>query len=93
MNSEKVFDFYGFGLYSKTCVKWQLYERRKISFQNQLSFNAGKKYCRMLTLEHSAIPLTFIELPFVIKIFVLSTFEWPFYTGFTVVLILPYTVL
>ena len=25
----------------------------------------------------------FIKLPFVIKIFVLSIFEWPFYTGFT----------
>ena len=27
---------------------------------------------------------TFIKLPFVIKIFVLSIFEWPFYTGITV---------
>ena len=27
---------------------------------------------------------TFIKLPFVINIFVLSIFEWPFYTGFTV---------
>ena len=34
--------------------------------------------------EHSAILLTFIKLPFVIKIIVLSIFEWPFYTGFTV---------
>ena len=34
--------------------------------------------------EHSAILLTFIKLPFVIKIFVLSIFEWLFYTGFTV---------
>ena len=33
---------------------------------------------------HSAILSTFIKLPFVIKIFVLSFFEWPFYTGFTV---------
>ena len=31
--------------------------------------------------EHSAILSTFIKLPFVIKIVVLSTFEWPFYTG------------
>ena len=38
----------------------------------------------MLPLEHSAILLTFIKLPFVIKIFVLSFFERPFYTGFTV---------
>ena len=33
--------------------------------------------------EHSAILSTSIKLPFVIKIFVLSTFEKPFYTGFT----------
>ena len=34
--------------------------------------------------EHSAILSTFIKLPFVIKIFVLFIFEWPFYTCFTV---------
>ena len=39
----------------------------------------------MLQGEHSAILLTFIKLPFVIKIFVLSIFEWPLKTGFTVV--------
>ena len=38
----------------------------------------------MLQGEHSVIRLTFIKLPFVIKIFVLSIFEWPFETGFTV---------
>ena len=38
----------------------------------------------MLQVEHSAILSTFIKLPIVIKIFVLSIFEWPFYTGFTV---------
>ena len=38
----------------------------------------------MLQWEHSAILSTSIKLPFVIKIFVLSSFEWPFYTGFTV---------
>ena len=31
--------------------------------------------------------LTFFKLSFVIKIFFLSIYEWPFYTGFTVVLI------
>ena len=36
--------------------------------------------------EHSAILLTFIKLPFVIKIFVLSIFEWLSYTDFTVVM-------
>ena len=31
----------------------------------------------MLQREHSAILLTFIKLPFVIKTYVLSMFEWP----------------
>ena len=35
-------------------------------------------------MEHSAILLTFIKLQFVIQIFVLSIFEWPFYRGFTI---------
>ena len=34
--------------------------------------------------EHSAKLSTFIKLSFVIKIFVLSIFEWPLKTGFTV---------
>ena len=34
--------------------------------------------------EHSAILPIFIVLPFVIKIFVLSIFEWSLYTGYTV---------
>ena len=38
----------------------------------------------MLQREHSAILLTFIKLPFVIKIFVLSIFEWLLKSGFTV---------
>ena len=70
--------------YSKTCVKRPLSKRQKISFQDQLSLNAGQKYCRMFQREHSAILLTFIKLPFVIKIFVLSIFDCPFYTHFTV---------
>ena len=37
----------------------------------------------MLQGEHSAILSTFTKLPFVIKIFVLSIFEWPLKTGFT----------
>ena len=70
--------------YSKTCVKRPLPKRPKISFQDQQSLNADQKYCRMLQWEHFAVLLTFIKLPFVIKIFVLSIFEWPFFTGFTV---------
>ena len=38
----------------------------------------------MLQGEHSAILSSYIKLSFIIKIFVLSIFEWPFYTGFTV---------
>ena len=38
----------------------------------------------MLQREHSAILSTFIKLSFIIKIFVLSIFEWSLYTGFTV---------
>ena len=55
-------------------VKRPLSKRPKIGFQDQLSLNAGQKYCRMLQGEHSAILSTFIKLPFVIKIFVLSIF-------------------
>ena len=44
----------------------------KSGFQDQLSLDAGQKYCRMLRGEHSAIPLTFIKLSFAIKMFVLS---------------------
>ena len=74
-----------FGYYCKTCPKWPLSKRQKIGFQDQLPLNAGQKYCRMLQGEHSAILSTFIKLPFVINTFVLSIFEWPFYTGFTVI--------
>ena len=70
--------------YCKICVKRPFSKGPKIGFQDQLSFNAGQKYCRMLQGEHSAILSTFIQLPFVIKICVLSIFEWLFYTGFTV---------
>ena len=60
-----------------------LSKRPKIGrFQDQLSLNAGQKYCRMLPFnadlkycrmfqgEHSAILLTCIKLPFASKIFV-----------------------
>ena len=70
--------------YSKTCLKRPLKKKTKIGFQDQLWLNAGQKYCRMLQWEHSAILSTFIKLPFVIKIFVLSIFEWPLKTAFTV---------
>ena len=59
--------------------------KTEIGFKDQFLLNAGQKYCRMLQGEHSAILSTLIKLPFVIKTFVLSIFEWPLKTGFTVV--------
>ena len=53
-----------------------------IKKEDQVSLNAGQKY--------SAILLTFIKLQFVIKIFVLSIFEWSFKTCFTVLIIYMY---
>ena len=61
--------------YGKTCLKQSLKIKTKIGFQDRLSLNAGQKYCIMLQGEHSAILSTFINLPFVIKIFVLSIYE------------------
>ena len=61
--------------YSKNCVKWPLSKDKKTGFQDRLSLNAGQK-----------ILSTFIKLPVVKKTFVLSIFEWPFYTGFILVL-------
>ena len=72
-------------MYSKTCLKRLLSKITKMGFQDQLLLNAGQKYCRMLQGEHSAILSTCIELPHGFKTFVLSIFEWPLKTGFTVV--------
>ena len=66
-------------MYRKICVKRPLSKRPKIGFQDQLLINAGQKDRRM----YSAIRSTFIKLPLATKIFVLSIFEWPLYTGFT----------
>ena len=52
-----------------------LFLRELAVFQDQLSLNAGQKYCRMLQWEHSAILSNFIKLPFVMKIFVMSIFD------------------
>ena len=52
------------GMYSKTCVKQPISKRPKSVFQYQLLLNAGRKYCRMLPLEHSAMLSTFIKHAF-----------------------------
>ena len=77
--------------YSKTCLKRPLSKRPKVCFQDKLSLNAGQKYCRMLQGEHSAILPTFIKLPFIIQIFVLSILEWPLKTGFSVATLAAWT--
>ena len=45
---------------SKTCVKRSLYKRPQNGFQDQLSLNAGQKYCRLVQGEHTVILSTFI---------------------------------
>ena len=50
----------------------------------KLDFKTNYRLMQVKSIaEHSALLSTFIKLPFVIKILVLSIFEWPFYTGFT----------
>ena len=70
--------------FHKTYLRGHSQKDEKIGVNDQVSLNTGRKYCRMLQGEHSAILSTFIKLPFSIKTFVLSIFEWLFYTGFTV---------
>ena len=51
----------------ENCTVKPLKKKTKIDFQDQLSLNAGQKYCKMLQREHSAILSTSIKLPSVIK--------------------------
>ena len=68
----------------KTCLKRSLLKMTKIGFNDRLLLNAGQKYYRMIQGEHSVVLSTFIKLPFAIRTFVLTIFEWPLKTGFTV---------
>ena len=67
-------EFSGFAhvVNSKTCLKRSFKKNTKISCQDRLSLKEDRKYCRIIQGEHSAIRTTFIKLPFVIKICVLS---------------------
>ena len=47
--------------YSKTCLKQPLKKRQNKDFNNKRKLNEGRKDCRMLPLEHSAIILTCIK--------------------------------
>ena len=54
------------------CILTADYIKQSLKKKDKIMLNAGQKDCRMLQGEHSAILSTFIKLPFVIKIFVLS---------------------
>ena len=57
---------------------------QKLVFKTKYRLMKVKSIAECSPLEHSAILSTFIKLPFIIKTFVLSIFEWPLKTGFTV---------
>ena len=71
-------------MYSKTCVKRLLSKSRKMVFKTIYRLMQVKSVAECSKGEPSAILSTFTKLPFVIEIYVLSIFEWPFFTGFTV---------
>ena len=48
-------------VYSKACLKWPLKNRQNKDINDKWYLNEGRKYCRMLPLEHSAILLTCIK--------------------------------
>ena len=59
--------------------------RPKIGFPDRLSLNAGQKYCRMLQESILQYFRPSLNYHMSVKTFVLSIFEWPLKTGFTVV--------
>ena len=72
----------------KTSLKRPLKKKTKslfISLSSLIITYCRSKVLQNALLEHSAILSTFIELPFVFNTFVLSIFEWPLKTGFTVI--------
>ena len=71
--------------YSKTCETATLKKTTKWCSLFKTNYRLMQvKSVAECPKEHSAILSTFIKLPFDIQIFVLSNFEQPFYTGFTV---------
>ena len=59
--------------------------KRPLSKRPKIGFKTNYRLtCRLKVLQNAPALSTFIKLPFVIQIFVLSIFERPFYTGFTV---------
>ena len=70
--------------YSKTCLKRPIKKKTKNWFSKPIISKCRSKVLQNALLEHSAILLTCIKLPSVLKICVLSMFEWPLKTGSTV---------
>ena len=58
--------------------------RPQKGFEDQYLLNVGLKELQDAPAEHSIVLLNCIELPHGLKTFVLSIFEWPLKTGFTV---------
>ena len=79
--------------YSKTCLKRPLLKIPKLAFTtNYFLMQVKSMYCRRLQWKHSAILASFIKLPFVIKIFVLSFLSDRFIQLYcTVIPLLPVT--
>ena len=70
--------------YCKTCVKQPLKKKTKNWLSRQITALCRSKVLQNAPREHSAILSNFIKLPFVFKACVLSIFERPLQTGFTV---------
>ena len=70
--------------YSKTCLKRPLKKKTKNGFSRPMIAYCRSKVLQNAQRENSAILSTFIKLSFVFKTFVLSIFECPLKTGFTV---------
>ena len=66
-------------IYSKTCIKQPLKKKE----DQKLPFEIYYCLMQVESIEECS-PSIFIKLPFVIKTFVLSIFEWPLKTAFTV---------
>ena len=60
------------------CFPLQLNLCKAATLKKTTNWFSRPNYGLRQVKEHSAILLTFIKLPFVIKISVLSIFEWPF---------------
>ena len=68
--------FNAYKAYMLKLSKTATLKKTKNCFSRPIIANEGQKYCRILS--------TFIKLPLVIMICILSIFEWPLKTGFTV---------